>query len=352
MEPLVSVLTPVYNGDAYLAECIESVLSQTYQNFEYIIVNNCSTDQSLDIARAYAAKDRRVKIHTNETFVDVITNHNIAFRLSSSDARYCKVVSGDDVIFSDCLAKLIACGEANPSAGIIGSYQLSGNGVIRWQGLRYPRTLFDGKEVCRRFLSGEQVFVGGLPIIGFGTPTSLLYRSDIVRKDDKFYPNLSPHSDTSACFRHLAEWDFAFVFQVLSYERTHTQTQSHASSLINRYLSAGLNDLISYGGLYLDREELSHAVAKTLKDYHRFLGGNLLFRARDKKFWKYHSERLRELGFPLRRRDLVRGVLSAVGAVVSDPITGVRRMRHRLFQGPSSYPITERVVKSKSPTTR
>ena len=46
-EPLVSVVTPVYNGDKYLADCVESVLKQTYQNWEYVIVNNCSTDRTL-----------------------------------------------------------------------------------------------------------------------------------------------------------------------------------------------------------------------------------------------------------------------------------------------------------------
>ena len=49
-EPLVSVVTPVYNGEKYLEECIESVLNQTYKNWEYIILNNCSTDRTLEIA--------------------------------------------------------------------------------------------------------------------------------------------------------------------------------------------------------------------------------------------------------------------------------------------------------------
>ena len=55
--PLVSIVTPVYNGEAYLEECIESVLAQTYTHWEYIIVNNCSTDNTLDIARRYESKD-------------------------------------------------------------------------------------------------------------------------------------------------------------------------------------------------------------------------------------------------------------------------------------------------------
>ena len=64
-QPLVSILTSVYNGAAYLAECIDSVLHQTYQNYEYIIVNNRSTDGTLEIANQYAAKDGRIRVHTN-----------------------------------------------------------------------------------------------------------------------------------------------------------------------------------------------------------------------------------------------------------------------------------------------
>jgi glycosyltransferase involved in cell wall biosynthesis len=67
-EPLVSVVTPVYNGEEFLAECIESVLAQTYSNIEYTIVNNCSTDRSLDIALSYAAQDGLI-VHRNKGFV-------------------------------------------------------------------------------------------------------------------------------------------------------------------------------------------------------------------------------------------------------------------------------------------
>ena len=59
--PLVSVLTPFYNTAPYLAECIESVLAQTRGDFEYLLVDNCSTDGSDDIAAGYAARDPRIQ---------------------------------------------------------------------------------------------------------------------------------------------------------------------------------------------------------------------------------------------------------------------------------------------------
>jgi glycosyltransferase involved in cell wall biosynthesis len=57
-QPLVWVTTPVYNGERFLAECIESVLAQTYENWQYTIVDNCSSDGTAQIVRDYAARDK------------------------------------------------------------------------------------------------------------------------------------------------------------------------------------------------------------------------------------------------------------------------------------------------------
>ncbi len=327
-EPLVSVLTPVYNGGEFLAECIESVLQQTFQNYEYIIINNASTDRTLEIAEEYAKKDRRIRIHSNERLVPVIDNHNIAFSLVSPAARYCKIVSADDFLFPECIARLVACGEANPTAGIIGSYQLSG-AYIRWQGFPYPTALVPGVELCRRiFLEQEKEF-------GFGTPTSLLYRADLVRANDPFYPNASPHADTSACFRILAKSDFGFVHQVLSFEKTHQATQSFRSAQINRYSSACLNDLIQYGPLYLNDEELNEQIGKVLDDYHRFLAVQWLIGSRGKEFWDYHESRLRELGFPLRRSDLIKSAALTLLKEMLNPEQAIQKFRNQASARPS-----------------
>src|SRR5579872_1176719 len=149
-QPLVSVVTPVYNGEAYLAECIESVLAQTYPHWEYIIVNNASTDGTLRIAEQFAAKDHRIRVHTNHELLPIIANHNKAFSLISSESKYCKVVSADDWLFPECLTRMVSLGEANPSVGIVGSYQLSGAGTdgrnwtIKWTQMAHPGTITSG----------------------------------------------------------------------------------------------------------------------------------------------------------------------------------------------------------------
>lgn len=327
-EPLVSVLTPVYNGEAFLAECIESVCTQTYKNFEYIIVNNCSTDRSLDIALAYAQQDSRVRVHSNDTMVDVIANHNIAFHLMSTEAKYCKVVSADDTLFPDCIMRMVELGEANPSAGFIGSYQLCGKRV-RWQGFPYPKAVLNGRDVCR------QILLGGDQSFGFGSPTSLLYRADLVRKNKTFYPNASPHADTSACFQHLKDCDFAFVYQVLCWERTHKETQTSKSKEINRYASAMLNDIIQYGGFYLNPEEYERTLKMHLDGYHEFLATNTIA-DRGKEFWGYHKSRLKELGYPLKTSALLKAGMVKVCKEIVNPGQAIRkfeRLRTRSMHG-------------------
>src|SRR6185503_300851 len=138
--PLVSVVTPVYNGERHLVECIESVLAQTYERWEHTIVDNCSTDRTREIAERYAKKDARIRVHPNSTFVDLLPNHNIAFRQISPAAAYCKVVQADDWIFPECLERMVAVAEAHPTVGVVGAYRLDG-AKVDCDGLPYPSTL-------------------------------------------------------------------------------------------------------------------------------------------------------------------------------------------------------------------
>ncbi len=118
-EPLVSVLTPVYNGEKLLAQCIRSVLAQTYTNFEYTIVNNCSTDRTLEIAESFAKQDSRIRVHNNIDFLSVVDNHNKAFSLIADGAKYCKVVGADDWLFPHCITEMVKLAEQYPKLGML-----------------------------------------------------------------------------------------------------------------------------------------------------------------------------------------------------------------------------------------
>jgi glycosyltransferase involved in cell wall biosynthesis len=329
-QPLVSVVTPVYNMEKYLPECIESVLRQTYANIEYIIVNNCSTDRSLEIALKYAEKDPRIRVHSNDRFVEVMVNHNIAFSLISPAAKYCKVVSADDFIFPDCIIRMVEVAEANPSVGIVGSYQLCGS-CVRWQGFKYPRNVFSGSEICRQDL------LGGEPSFGYGSPTSLLYRADLIRDSKEFYPNAasSPHVDTSACFKYLQVSDFGFVYQILSYERMHAETQTSKSQAINLSASAGLNNLIQYGHFYLNPEEFKRQLRKQLKRYYEYLAANLIA-SRGKEFWNYHKSRLEELGYPLTFSALLKAFWTKALREFMNPEQAIRKIFRIYSKKPQS----------------
>ena len=322
--PFVSVLTPVYNGEAYLRECIESVLAQTYSHWEYIVVNNCSTDGTLRISEEYARQDKRIQVHNNDNLLEIIANHNRAFRLISSESKYCKVVSADDWLFPDCLTRMVSIAEANPTVGIVGSYQLSGGGdewYVRTDGLPYYRTVVPGREICRAQLLGK--------LNVFGNPTSNLYRSDLVRSTDAFYPNATAEADMSACFRSLQVTDFGFVHQVLSYERLHQVRITTTSLSLNAYLSARIGDLLAYGESSMTKLEIETRLKELNDDYYECLAMGALT-LRDRTWWAYHKRRLRELGCPLENVKLCKVIAAKLIDLLLNPKHSAEKVFRRV----------------------
>jgi glycosyltransferase involved in cell wall biosynthesis len=312
-KPLVSVVTPVFNGEKYLRECIESVIAQTYTNWEYIIVDNVSHDATREIADQYAANDQRIRIYTNETFLPIIANHNNAFKLISPDSKFCKVVSADDCLFPECLARIVELAQAAPSVGIVGSYQLSG-GEGEWRlrnhGLPFFRSIVSGREIGRAHL------LGALSVLG--NPTSNCYRADLVRASGAFFPNATAEADVSACIKQLQSCDFGFVHQVLSYERVHDIRVTTTSLASNAYVSAAIDDCMTYGMSFLTRAELEARVRQLLQEYYRYLSINVL-KFKGRPFWEHHAKRLREIGYPLDKLRLSREVSMKLLALLLNP---------------------------------
>lgn len=109
--PLISIITPNYNCSRFITETIESVLAQTYTNWEMIIVDDCSTDDSYQIALNYAAKDLRIKVLQNEQNSGAAFSRNSA--LDIAQGEYIAFLDSDDLWENNKLEKQIAFMQEN-----------------------------------------------------------------------------------------------------------------------------------------------------------------------------------------------------------------------------------------------
>jgi glycosyltransferase involved in cell wall biosynthesis len=111
--PKVSIGLPVYNGENYVREAIESILSQTLEEFELIISDNASTDQTEQICRSYAVQDERIRYFRNQENLGAPSNYTIVFELASCE--FFKWAAHDDVCLPDFLAKCVEVLDHDPT---------------------------------------------------------------------------------------------------------------------------------------------------------------------------------------------------------------------------------------------
>lgn len=280
LRPLVTVLTPVHNGEAFLAECIESVIGQTYLNWEYFIVDNCSTDRTRDIAEGFARADKRIRCLHNREFLDAVANHNRGFRTISPGSAYCKVVQADDSLVPECLERMVDLAERHRTVGIISAYRRAGD-IVDLVGVPYEQTVVLGRQALRQSLLGGPYVTG--------TPTSLLLRSKLVRQRIAFYDQSFRHADTEAAYWAMTRSDFGFVHQVLTFTRRQSTGETPVSLRVNSHSPESIRMLMRYGPAVLSELEYRARLRYELGRYVRWHAKQALkpSRLRDRDFHAY-----------------------------------------------------------------
>jgi glycosyltransferase involved in cell wall biosynthesis len=285
--PLVSVVTPFYNTSGYLAQCIESVLAQSYPEFEYILMDNCSTDGSADIAETYAQRDSRIRLIRCSQFLSQLANYNRALAEISGKSKYCKIVQADDWIFPECLELMVGTFEQSDSIGLVSSYWLTdAENAVEGSGYPVGMPILSGRECAQWFLRT------GIYI--FGSQTTVMYRSSLVRSSESFYDVSLPHADLEKCMEILERWDFGFVYQVLSFTRRENE------SIISKFLSLESYWLVPYiitqryATVFLEAGEAAFVKRKSKRTYYRALARAAL-RLKGRAYWRYHKAGLKAL---------------------------------------------------------
>jgi glycosyltransferase involved in cell wall biosynthesis len=306
-QPLVSVVTPVYNGAEYLAECIESVFNQTYQNWEYVISDNCSTDGSLELARGYEARDPRVRVVQEEVFLDQLASANRSLREISPDSKYTKVLHADDWMFPECLERMVGIAERDPNVGIVGAYRLEET-RITLDGIPHSRSFIPGREMGRSTLIGSPY-----PYV-LGSPSSLLVHSDLIRAREYFYDPEYPFraeysftEDQDVCCAIFRTSNFGFVHQVLTFTRRPEGSPFSDFVRFRAHLPERLNLHAKHGPAFLTKAEYQRTLAVLTARYGFFLLTNVR-RLSNRDVRAYHRTALEQLVRLLDTKDVLEGV--------------------------------------------
>jgi len=194
--PLLSVCIPVYNGEEYIKFAIESVLGQNFTDFELIIVDNKSTDNTLSVVKGY--KDDRIKIIENESNIGLVPNWNKA--VNSASGKYIKILPHDDFIYPGCLKLQCDILEKDVNKNI--SLVCGRKNIIN----------DNGKVLFNRGFSKKEIEVSGIYAINktiraggniLGEGAAVMFRREIIEKTGLFSSDIFYVLDLDLWFRIL-----------------------------------------------------------------------------------------------------------------------------------------------------
>ena len=202
--PKITVLMPVYNGEPYLKEAIESILNQTFQDFEFLIINDGSTDKSLEVIRSF--NDARIKIIENPQNLGLIATLNIGIK--NSTGEYIARMDQDDIALPQRLEKQYKFMEEHPEIGVSGS----------------SMQIIDEERIMKAFTEHKQLKFISL----FDSPLchpSVIIRKSVLEEHNIFYDEKFKHCEDYELWARLL-WitELANLPEVLMLYRKHANS--------------------------------------------------------------------------------------------------------------------------------
>lgn len=178
--PEISIITPVYNAESYLEECIESVLQQTFDNYEFILVNDGSLDNSLNICEKYSTIDTRIQvINQKNTGVSIARNVGIL----QSKAPYIMFLDADDKLMNNCIESMLNLAKQYEADIVCASYLL-----VKSFNRKVPY-VYDNKEYNKNEFIND--FTSIFRKIATA-PWGKLFRRDIILDNNVLFPSGIP----------------------------------------------------------------------------------------------------------------------------------------------------------------
>lgn len=267
MTPKVTVCIPTYNSARYLNEAIDSILQQSLTDFQLVIIDDCSSDETFTIAREAASKDSRIELSRNSANIGMVPNWNRC--LSAARGEYVRFLFGDDRLDSvHALEKMVELLDSDSTISLASSprYLIDEQSAVTGvkSGFR-PGSLLDGPEVIKRCLLSQKNLIGEPSIVMFR-------RLQAVRG---FKYEYSQFVDMEMWFHLLEQGRFAFLGEPLSSFRVHEgqQTKKNVRELLH------VDEMISLLDQFATEDEVGIGSVTAC-----FLRYNQLYR-----FWKAYT---------------------------------------------------------------
>ena len=178
--PLVSVITPVYNREKYLAKCIESILNQTYENFEFIIIDDNSSDLTVNIIKDYLLRDSRIKFLENNKNLGATLSFNRG--LDIAKGKYIARMDSDDISLSDRLEKQVEIFESWSDLEVLGA------GAIL---IDHNENEIGRRQFPSDFNKIKNILQTGVPVFD----PSVMMRTSTLKEINGFDNRLAPADD-------------------------------------------------------------------------------------------------------------------------------------------------------------
>lgn len=253
-KPQVSVCLPAFNAEAYLMEAVQSVQRQSFPNWELIIMNNASRDQTSEILRRLLAinQDSRIYVHQHVNTLSMVQNWNSA--IHRAQGQYLKLLCADDILMPDCLERQVQALERHPTVVLASGSRViinqKGKQLFKRNGIGNTG-VYSGTDVIRRcILSGTNII---------GDPVNVLWRRSAMEQAGKFDPEVLYCTDVEFWLRLLQEGDFYFDRTPTGYYRIHsTATANSLSNITVEDFLRTVDKVIQRGGIHLSRTQLRH----------------------------------------------------------------------------------------------
>jgi len=244
---MISICIPTYNGSKYLDACLQSVFAQTFTDFEIIVCDDCSSDNTIEIVKAFQEKDNRIKLSVNEKNLGLVGNWNRCLEIAQGE--WIKFVFQDDLISANCLEQMLSVATNETQLVLSEREFIFEEDVIDDIKKTYREVgrLYELAEVdkVRHFSKREtcDLINTYIPANFLGEPTSVLFRKSVINEVGVFNSEVNQHCDLEYWIRIISAHGFVYISDKLVSFRVHNSSTTQKNNS-QKYFSSFYADRI------------------------------------------------------------------------------------------------------------